>query len=188
MTRERRVLGGCGDEDDLTGLDTGQQGVLLGLGEAVDLVEEEDRLPVVEVAVAGRRLHDGADVLDPRCHCGQLDELAVRRSGDEVGQGRLAGAGRTPEDGAQRSGRAARALDEPAQWAARSQDVRLAADLLDGGRTHADRQRGKHRPAPLPGGSGEEVVGGWHVRRVAAGHDVTHVTPVVASACAESCA
>ena len=41
--RERRVLGGRGDEDHPAVLDAGQQGVLLGLAEPVDLVEEQHR-------------------------------------------------------------------------------------------------------------------------------------------------
>ena len=40
---ERRVLGGGADEDEVAGLDAGQEGVLLRLVEAVDLVDEEDR-------------------------------------------------------------------------------------------------------------------------------------------------
>ena len=49
---ERRVLGRGRHEDDGAVLDAGQQGVLLGLGEAVDLVEEEHGLATVEVALA----------------------------------------------------------------------------------------------------------------------------------------
>jgi hypothetical protein len=49
--RERRVLGGRGDEDHPAVLDSGQQRVLLGLREAVDLVEEEDRRGAVQIAL-----------------------------------------------------------------------------------------------------------------------------------------
>ena len=42
---ERRVLGCRADQDDRSALDVRQQGVLLGLVEAVDLVEEDDRGP-----------------------------------------------------------------------------------------------------------------------------------------------
>ena len=41
--REERVLGGRADEHEQAFLDEGEQHVLLGAGEAVDLVEEEDR-------------------------------------------------------------------------------------------------------------------------------------------------
>ena len=56
--RERRVLGGRRDEDDPAVLDAGQQRVLLGLREPVDLVEEQHRGDAVEVAARARLLHD----------------------------------------------------------------------------------------------------------------------------------
>ena len=56
--RERRVLGRGGDQDDPAVLDTGQQRVLLGLREPVDLVEEEHRGESVEVAARSCLLHD----------------------------------------------------------------------------------------------------------------------------------
>ena len=93
---ERRVLGRRGDEDDGAVLDAGEQGVLLGLGEAVDLVEEEHGLAGVEVALADGRLHDRADVLDAGRDGRQLDEAAVGRGRDEVGERRLAGARAAP--------------------------------------------------------------------------------------------
>ena len=73
---------------------TGEQRVLLGLGEAVDLVEEEHRLAVVQVPLAGGGVHDRADVLDPGGHGAQLDETPLGRRGDQVGEGGLAGARR----------------------------------------------------------------------------------------------
>ncbi len=48
--RERRVLRRRGDEDDPAVLDARQQRILLGLREAVDLVEEEHRREPVQVA------------------------------------------------------------------------------------------------------------------------------------------
>ena len=47
---ERRVLGGRADEDDVAGLDARQEGILLRLVEAVDLVDEEDRAAARAVA------------------------------------------------------------------------------------------------------------------------------------------
>ena len=138
---EARVLGRCGDEDDEAVLDTGQEGVLLGLAEAVDLIEEEDGLAAVEVALAGRGLHDLADVLDPGRHGRQLDEAAPGGRRDEVGQRRLARSGRPPDDRRHRPGRAARALDEPAKRTAGPQHLLLAADLLDAARAHPHRER-----------------------------------------------
>ena len=143
--RERRVLGGGGDQHDLAVLDPGQQGVLLGLGEAVDLVEEEHGLPAVHVAGPVGVLHDGAHVLDAGGHRRQLDELAVGGGGDEVGEGGLAGARRAPEDGRDRAGRSPAALDQPAQRAAGAQHVALAAHLVDAPRPHPHRERGQRR-------------------------------------------
>ena len=65
----------------------GQQGVLLGLGEPVDLVEEEHGLAAVQVAVAAGLLHDRADVLDPGRDRRQLDELGGRRRWRRGGPG-----------------------------------------------------------------------------------------------------
>ena len=47
---ERRVLGRRADEDDVAGLDARQEGVLLRLVEAVDLVDEEDRAAAAQAA------------------------------------------------------------------------------------------------------------------------------------------
>ena len=61
---ERRVLRRRADEDDGAVLDGRQEGVLLGLVEAVDLVDEQDGAAVRLAAPAG--LGDGlAQVLDP---------------------------------------------------------------------------------------------------------------------------
>ena len=126
---------------DLAVLDARQEGVLLRLGEAVDLVEEEDGLAAVEVTGAVRLLHHRADVLDPGRHRGQLDELAVGGGRDEVGERRLARARRAPEDRREGTGRTAAAGDEPPERAAGTQHLALAADLLDRARTHPDRER-----------------------------------------------
>ena len=58
---ERRVLGGRGDEHDPAVLHPGQQRVLLGLAEPVDLVEEQHGVaPVHGLRVAGLIEHRGA--------------------------------------------------------------------------------------------------------------------------------
>ena len=62
--RERRVLGRRGDEDHPAVLHPGQKGVLLGLREAVDLVEKEHGRYPVQVSVVEGALHDGAHVFD----------------------------------------------------------------------------------------------------------------------------
>jgi hypothetical protein len=59
---ERGVLRGGADEDNGTVLDEGEDGVLLGLVEAVDLVDEEDGL----LHVTRRR-----SLACPRCAAGR---------------------------------------------------------------------------------------------------------------------
>ncbi len=62
---EERVLGGRPDEGDRAVLDRRQQGVLLRLGEAVDLVEEQDRAPPVHAEAFPGTFDDLPHVLDP---------------------------------------------------------------------------------------------------------------------------
>ena len=51
---EGRVLGGRADQDDVARLDAREEGILLGLVEPVDLVEEQDRaLPLGAEPLAG---------------------------------------------------------------------------------------------------------------------------------------
>jgi hypothetical protein len=62
---EERVLGRRADQRHPAGLDPGQQRVLLALGEAVDLVDEQHGAPVADLLPAAALLDDPADVLDP---------------------------------------------------------------------------------------------------------------------------
>ncbi|GMA33834.1 hypothetical protein GCM10025876_00380 [Demequina litorisediminis] len=95
-TEKPGVLGGRADERDPAVLDGGKQCILLGAREAVDLVDEEDGLALprgdATFGVVDHRTH----VLDARSHCGQFDEAPVAR--DQVREGGLAGARRTPQD------------------------------------------------------------------------------------------
>ena len=138
---ERRVLR-RGDQDHPSVLNGGQQGVLLRLGEAVDLVDEKDRLPA-----PGREPPPGpadhvADVLDARGHCRQLFEAAARRPGHQVGQGRLPRSGRPPQDHRRhRDGGAGRRFEQTPQWRALAEQMVLPDHLLDARGPHADGQR-----------------------------------------------
>jgi hypothetical protein len=80
--------------------------------------------------------HHRFDLLDAGEHGGELDELGVGEVGDDLGQGGLAHAGRSPED--ERAGVVA--LELHAQRLAGSEDVLLADELLEGARPHARRQ------------------------------------------------
>ena len=103
--------------DERAVLDRRQQGVLLGLVEAVDLVEEQDRaLSVLAEALAGP-LDDLADVLDAGGHRRQLLERPRRAAGHGEGERRLARA-RRPHSSTLDE---AVLLDQPAQRPARAE-------------------------------------------------------------------
>ncbi len=127
------VLGGGADQDHRAVLDPGQQRVLLGLVEAVDLVDEEDGA-LAELAAALLRGGDGgADVGHAGQHGVDGDEMRPRGVGDDARQGGLAGARRAVEDDrAELVG-----LDGAAQQPARADDVLLADELVQGARAHA---------------------------------------------------
>ena len=81
---ERGVLGRGADERDRSLLDGVQEGILLGLVEAVDLVDEEDD-PAAAAADLGGLVDCRADFLDPRKDRGEGDESglgarAIRRA------------------------------------------------------------------------------------------------------------
>jgi hypothetical protein len=129
---EERVLGGGADQDHGAVLDAGQQRVLLGPVEAVDLVDEQDRAPPARPEPLPGPLEHGPDVLDARAGRAQLLELRPGGAGDDLGQGGLAGARRAPEhDRAQLVG-----LDQGAQAAPGAEHVALADVLVEGGRAH----------------------------------------------------
>ena len=148
MTAERRVLGRRGHQHDPAVLDARQQRVLLGLGEPVDLVQEQHGLAVVAGRGAAGLLHDRADVLDPGGDRGQLDEATLERPRDQVGERRLAGPRRPPED--HRGGPAA--PPEPSTRRRNGQpgreQVGLAPDLVERAGPHPDRERAPRPPRP----------------------------------------
>ena len=134
---EERVLGGRPDQDDGAVLDPGQQGVLLALVEAVDLVDEQDAAPPEGAeALAGRGQHR-PHVLDPGAGRRQLLEMRPGGLGDDVGQRGLPGPGRAPQDHRPKLV----GLDQGPQGAARPEHVPLADELLQGARPHPRRQR-----------------------------------------------
>ena len=126
---------GGADQDDRAVLHVGQQHVLLGLVEAVYLVDEEDRAHAAEL-VAGAVAHL-ADVGDVGDHARAAHELALRGAGDDFREGGLAAAGRTEEDDVREAVR----LDDAAEELAGPEDVRLSGDLLECAGAHARRER-----------------------------------------------
>ena len=79
-------------------LDVGEEGILLRLVEAVDLVHEQDGALPRPGRAAPRLADDGPDLLDPGRHGGEGDEGGADMPGDERGERGLAGARRPPED------------------------------------------------------------------------------------------
>jgi len=157
---ERGVLGGGADEDEGAVLDEGQEGVLLGLVEAVHLVHEQHRAaPVGGLCLLGR-LHRPADVLDAGEDGGEGEEAGVGRLGDEARQGGLAGPRRAPED--ERVDLPA--LQGDAQGLALPQQVVLSHHLAPMAGAHPIGQRagavGHGTGRVRTGGVGEEVVHG----------------------------
>ena len=68
---EGGVLRGGADEDDAAVLHKGEEGVLLGLVEAVDLVHEHNG-PLAKAAVVRRLLHHRPDLLDAAGDSGEV--------------------------------------------------------------------------------------------------------------------
>lgn len=102
---EGRVLGGGADEDDTAVFDNWEEGVELGLVEAVDLVYEEQCGHFGPGLLAAGFVDGVSDVLDAGGDGGEGDE-AEGAAGDGEGEGAeegagdggLAGAGWAPED------------------------------------------------------------------------------------------
>jgi hypothetical protein len=95
---EARILGGRADEGHEPRLDERQQCILLRLVEAVDFVDEQDRVAAGAIQRVLRLLHRLADVLHAAEHRRQRDELAVERERGQARQRRLADARRPPQD------------------------------------------------------------------------------------------
>ena len=135
--REERVLRGRGDEGHPAVLDAGQQRVLLGLGEAVHLVDEEHRLLPAAGQLGPGAVDGGPHLLDACRDRRDLDEAPAGLLADDRGDGGLAGAGRPPQQQRHRLV----ALDQAAQRRPGGAQLLLADELVDRARSHPDRQR-----------------------------------------------
>ena len=146
---EARVLRGRADEDDIARLHHRQEGVLLGLVEAMDLVAEEDGPAPGRAAPRPRLGDDLPHSRDPLRDRAEGDEGGVRTGGDQPGQSRLPAPRRPPQDEA---GDLA-ALDHRPQGAAGSHDLRLSAKLVEGPGPHARGERCAGTGFARPGGT-----------------------------------
>ena len=94
---EGGVLRGGGNESDPAVLHAGKESVLLGTGEAVDLIDEKHRLLPRRQTPSGIGDH-GTHVLDARGHRRQLHEASPTAPRHQVGERRLPRTGRAPQD------------------------------------------------------------------------------------------
>ena len=134
---EEGVLGGGSDQDDRSVLNPRQQAVLLGLGEPVDLVEEQNGPPEPLAESLPSPREDFPHVFDSGRHGRELLEEAVRGGRDEPCQGRLAGSGRAPQD----HGRRAAALHHGSKCCPRPNERFLTHHLVQRTGAHPGRQR-----------------------------------------------
>ena len=137
------------------GLDDGQERVLLGLVEAVDLVDEEHRALPLRAETLARATDHGLHVGLARRHGRQLLEDRLRARRDDAGERRLAGAGRPEEE---RRGDAV-LLDGAPQGSALADELRLAGELVERVWAQAVGER-RMRRAPLLGRVVEQAHGG----------------------------
>ena len=129
---EVRVLRRCPDEGHRPVLDVREQGVLLRLVEAVDLVDEQDAAAAIQrQALLGAR--DRGPHLGDAGHDGREGvEVGADRVREEPGERGLAGARRAPQE--QR--REVTAGDGPAERAALADELLLADELVQVARAH----------------------------------------------------
>ena len=138
---ERRVLRRSRNQNHPAVLHAGQERILLGLREAVNLIEEEHGGRAVHIAVEQRLVHDRANVLHARGNRRKLHELAARRARNHMCQSGLTRTRRAVQNhrgGASRAGILPR---QHAQGRTRSQQMLLAENLINSARTHPHRQR-----------------------------------------------
>ena len=96
---EGRVLRCRTDQYDRSVLDGPQKGILLGLIETVDFIDEEHGgEPAGEDGTAAGFFDDVTDILHTRTDGGKGEEIPRKGAGDDVGQRRLSDTGRSPED------------------------------------------------------------------------------------------
>jgi hypothetical protein len=103
----------------------------------VDLVEEEEGGPSRGLALPVRTIDDGAHVLHASEHRRQRNEGDLEVIGEQAGECRLAGSGRTPQD----QGVWSTTVQKFAQKPSGAQEMLLADDILDHKGAHALGQR-----------------------------------------------
>ena len=141
---EAGVLRGGADQRDDAVLDPRKERVLLRPVEAVDLVAEQNGAASFVLEALLRLLDDLTHAGHPLGDRGERLEVPLRVVRDQPGEGRLARAGRAPEDARPDVA----ATDQLAQRLPRPEQVLLAEKILEARRPHAGGER--------LGGAGEE--------------------------------
>jgi hypothetical protein len=130
---KRGILGSGANENDRAIFHIGQKGILLGLVEAVCLVDEQDGLAPFQFAYLLRHGNGRTNILDARQHRRQRNKFRMGVISQQSCKRGLAGARRSP----QHHGMQVAFLDGAAQWLAGSQDVRLPGEGRERARSHA---------------------------------------------------
>ncbi len=119
------IFGRGADQDDVAALNVRKERILLGLVEAMDLVDE-NKGAATQPAVALGIGHHSLDLLYAAEHGAKRDEIAMGETRDDSRQSGFADARRSPEN----DGTELIALDLLAQRFARREDMLLACELL----------------------------------------------------------
>ena len=99
---EVRILCRSANHNDSTVLNCMQQGILLRLREAVNLIDEQDGAAVVRIQACLGLVNHATQVLHSARHGADLDKLALGMVGDNVGQRRLTRTGRPVQNHARK--------------------------------------------------------------------------------------
>ena len=89
-------FGGGPHQGDQPFLHVGQEGVLLGLVEPVDLIDQDHGAGALGLVAPGL-LHHPPQIGHPGHHCAQTDKVGVQDRGHNPGQGGLAAPRGAPE-------------------------------------------------------------------------------------------
>ena len=135
-----RIFGGGADQGDGSSLDVGEKSVLLGLVEAMHLIDEYDGALSQAMRVLGGG-HHVLDFADAAEHGAEGHEFGLRAARDQPREGGFAAAGRTPQN----HGAEIVALDGYAEGLAGTQQFLLAGELLEGAGAHAFGERARQR-------------------------------------------
>ena len=134
---KRGVLGRGADQDDQTGFHVMEEGILLGLVEPVNLVDEQDGAFALKLALFFGFLDDFADLFDACQHCREMDEMGLCLTGNDPRQGGFSTSRRPPQD----HGKNVIVFDCVAYEAARAGNVNLPEDIRKSRRANALGQR-----------------------------------------------